>query len=74
MNLEIKKELVSNWFEILQGTICNSISNLEKKDVKFKSTIWKRNQKKDEGGGEYRILRNGRVFDKVGVNFSKVYG
>ena len=31
-------------------------------------------KKKDEGGGEYRILRNGKIFDKVGVNFSKVYG
>ena len=30
--------------------------------------------KKDEGGGEYRILKNGKIFDKVGVNFSKVYG
>ena len=29
---------------------------------------------KDEGGGEYRILKDGKVFDKVGVNFSKVYG
>ena len=31
-------------------------------------------QKKNEGGGEYRILKNGKVFDKVGVNFSEVYG
>ena len=30
--------------------------------------------KKDEGGGEYRILKDGNIFDKVGVNFSKVYG
>ena len=30
--------------------------------------------KKDEGGGEYRILKNGKIFDKVGVNYSKVYG
>ena len=33
-----------------------------------------KNKKKDEGGGEYRILKNGKIFDKVGVNFSKVYG
>ena len=30
--------------------------------------------KKNEGGGEYRILENGKVFDKVGINFSQVYG
>ena len=29
---------------------------------------------KDEGGGEFRILENGKIFDKVGVNFSEVYG
>ena len=74
MNLEIKKELASNWFKMLQDSICESINKLEKKNAKFKSTNWKRNLKKDEGGGEYRILKNGKIFDKVGVNYSKVYG
>ena len=74
MDLEIKKELASNWFKMLQESICESINRLEKKNAKFKSTNWKRNQKKDEGGGEYRILKNGKIFDKVGVNYSKVYG
>ena len=74
MNLEIKKDLASNWFKMLQESICNNISDLEKNNIKFKSITWKRNLKKDEGGGEYRILRDGKIFDKVGVNFSKVYG
>ncbi len=74
MDLEIKKELASNWFKMLQESICDSINRLEKKNAKFKSTNWKRNLKKDEGGGEYRILKNGKIFDKVGVNYSKVYG
>ena len=74
MDLEIKKDLASNWFKMLQESICNSVNNLEKNNIKFKSTTWKRNLKKDEGGGEYRILKNGKIFDKVGVNFSKVYG
>ena len=74
MDFEIRKDLTSNWFKTLQDTICHSISELEKNKVKFKSTIWKRNQNNDEGGGEYRILKDGRIFDKVGVNFSKVYG
>ena len=74
MNSEIKKDLASNWFKMLQESICNSISELEKNNIKFKSTTWKRNLKKDEGGGEYRILKDGKIFDKVGVNFSKVYG
>ena len=74
MNLEIKKNLASNWFKTLQDVFCHDISKLEKNKFKFKSSTWKRNKKKDEGGGEYRILQNGRIFEKVGVNFSKVYG
>ena len=74
MDIEIKKDLASNWFKLLQNAICDDISRLEKNRVKFKSTSWKRNEKKDEGGGEYRIITNGKVFEKVGVNFSKVYG
>ena len=74
MDLDIRKDLASNWFKTLQDSICHSISELEKNKIKFESTTWKRNQNKDEGGGEYRILKDGRIFDKVGVNFSKVYG
>ena len=74
MDLDIKKNLTSNWFKLLQEAFCNDISNLENNKVKFKSTIWKRNSYKDEGGGEYKILKDGKVFDRVGVNFSKVYG
>ena len=74
MDLEIKQKLASNWFKSLQEMFCRSILDFEKNNVKFKSTTWRKNLKKDEGGGEYRILQNGKVFDKVGVNFSKVYG
>tara|TARA_B100000963_G_scaffold208784_1_gene181856 strand:- start:97 stop:924 length:828 start_codon:yes stop_codon:yes gene_type:complete len=74
MDFEIRKDLTSSWFKNLQDSICHSISELEKNRIKFESTTWKRNQNKDEGGGEYRILKDGRIFDKVGVNFSKVYG
>ena len=74
MDLDTKKNLASNWFKTLQNAFCESIIELENSKIEFKSTTWKRNKKKDEGGGEYRILKNGNVFDKVGVNFSKVYG
>ena len=74
MDLDIKKDLTSNWFKLLQDAFCNDISKLENHKKKFKSTTWKRSPDKDEGGGEYRILRDGKVFDKVGVNYSKVYG
>ena len=74
MDIEIKKDLASNWFKLLQNAICDDISRLEKNKIKFKSTSWQRSKIKDEGGGEYRIIKNGKVFEKVGVNFSKVYG
>ena len=74
MNKEIKKKLTSNWFKLLQDIICNEIEKLEKNKNKFKSKIWKRNKTKDEGGGEFKILKNGLIFEKVGVNFSEVYG
>ena len=74
MDLNIKKDLTSNWFKMLQESFCSCIMEFEKNKSKFKSTNWKRNSKKDEGGGEYRILKDGKIFDKVGVNYSKVYG
>ena len=74
MDLEIKKELTSNWFQTLQNAFCDDIKKIEKNKTKFSSNTWRKNKFKNEGGGEYRILQNGNVFEKVGVNFSKVYG
>ena len=50
MDKEIKKKIASNWFKLLQNTICNDIEKLENHKLKFKSKMWKRNQIKDEGG------------------------
>ena len=74
MDIEIKKDLTSNWFKLLQDAFCKDINKLENNKANFVTTVWKKNHQKDEGGGEYRILTNGKIFDKVGVNFSKVYG
>ena len=74
MDIKIKKKLVKNWFKILQDMICNDIEELEGKKNIFKSKVWFRDKNKKEGGGEFRILTNGKIFEKVGVNFSEVYG
>jgi len=74
MDIKIKKKLVKNWFKILQDIICNDIEELEGKKNIFKSKVWFRDKNKKEGGGEFRILTNGKIFEKVGVNFSEVYG
>ena len=44
MDKEIKKKLASNWFKLLQNTICNDIEKLEGKKLKFKSKTWNRSQ------------------------------
>ena len=82
MKIEIKKKLTSYWFSLLQDIICLEFENLEKEfakkknkiPVKFKTKKWKKSKIKNEGGGEFRILRNGLVFEKAGVNFSEVNG
>ena len=53
MDKEIKKKLASNWFKLLQNTICNDIEKLEGKKFKFKSKTWNRNEIKDE---EYTVV------------------
>ena len=70
----IKKKLARNWFKTLQDVICNDIEELEENTNLFKITNWEKNKKSDEGGGQFRIFKNGKIFEKVGVNFSEVYG
>ena len=54
--------------------MCKDIEELEGKKNIFKITNWERGKKSNEGGGQFRIFENGKIFEKVGVNFSEVYG
>ena len=74
MDQIIKKKIVRNWFKTLQEVLCKEIENLESNKNIFKYKNWERGKKSSEGGGQFRILENGKIFDKVGVNFSEVYG
>ena len=38
MDIDIKKDLTSNWFKLLQNAICDDIVKLERNKFKFKST------------------------------------
>ena len=58
MNEQLKKKLTVNWFKILQESICKDIEKLEGRKKIFKSKTRIRNKKKNEGGGEIRILEN----------------
>ena len=78
---EIEKKLSGQWFAFLQEKIVEEFQNLESefsiknrtKVTYFKKKLWKKKDPKD-GGGQYYILRNGQIFDKVGVNHSTVEG
>ena len=76
MDIQDKKAYSEKWFSYLQSQICNNFESLEAKSrssKKFVTTYWYKNIK-NEGGGVYKILRNGNIFDKVGVNKSTVSG
>tara|TARA_B100001559_G_scaffold273430_1_gene242901 strand:- start:662 stop:1486 length:825 start_codon:yes stop_codon:yes gene_type:complete len=75
MDIEDKKTNSDKWFSYLQEQICSHFEKLEKESnssKKFVSTNW--NKSMQNGGGNYRILSNGKIFDKVGVNKSTVSG
>ena len=74
MKIDLKQELAKQWFKNLQDIICKNIEERENSKVLFESKKWSKNSNKDEGGGESKLLVNGKVFEKVGVNFSEVYG
>jgi coproporphyrinogen III oxidase len=75
----------SSWFEELRDRICAEFEAIEcefdssqlseKPPGIFERKAWKRPSEagEDSGGGEMSVLR-GRVFEKVGVNISTVYG
>ena len=82
INLNKKKESVEEWFKELRNSICLSFEEIEnkfqhkiikKKPGKFKRIKWERLKNKKGGGGEMAIMK-GRIFEKVGVNISTVYG
>lgn len=54
----------------LQDEITSGLEKIDGK-AKFKEDLWKR---KEGGGGRTRVIENGGVFEKGGVNISAVYG
>ena len=64
------KEIYTDWFKSLQDNICAALEQADGK-AKFEQDEWKR---PGGGGGRTRIIRNGGVIEKGGVNFSAVHG
>ncbi len=54
----------------LQDTICHELAD-EDGDKAFQEDSWDR---PGGGGGRSRVMENGKVFEKAGINFSHVFG
>ena len=66
----ITKEEISRQFSGLQNSICQSLEN-EDGASNFHDDCWNRTE---GGGGSTRIIENGALIEKGGVNFSAVFG
>lgn len=65
-----KQEEVKAYLLDLQDRICNGLQAEETRG-QFIEDAW---QRPGGGGGRSRVLENGEVFEKAGVNFSHVFG
>lgn len=84
MGLENRKKRLEVWFETLRDQICAEFEKLEDEWThpyllpgKFRRQAWQRqdaSQDNGHGGGGVMSIMNGRVFEKVGVNISTVWG
>ena len=78
-----EKKEVEEWFRCLRESICQSFENIEKefqnelikkKPGKFERKKWKRFKTSKKGGGGEMSIMKGRIFEKVGINISTVFG
>ena len=86
MDIEDKKIKAAAWFKDLRDQICSSFETIEddyagpladRDPGRFARKTWDRTNQGDGsegGGGTMSTMRGGRVFEKVGVNISKVHG
>ncbi|WP_026898374.1 oxygen-dependent coproporphyrinogen oxidase [Daejeonella oryzae] len=66
----ITKEQIADAYKQLQDEICIGLEQADGQG-KFQEELWERD---GGGGGRTRIMQNGSILEKAGVNFSAVYG
>ena len=64
------KEQISESFKAIQDRICAGLEYMDG-EGKFEEDSWQRD---GGGGGRTRVLENGGIIEKGGVNFSEVHG
>jgi coproporphyrinogen III oxidase len=62
-------EAVRHYLLALQDGICDGLTEVDGRE--FRQDAWER---PEGGGGRSRVLEEGNVFEKAGVNFSHVHG
>src|ERR1700761_6970535 len=66
----ITKEEVADAYRLIQDEICSALEQCDGK-AHFEEELWER---EGGGGGRTRVIQNGNIFEKGGVNFSAVHG
>ena len=66
----ITKEQIASDYQQIQDEICIALELADGK-AKFKQEIWERD---GGGGGRTRVIQDGSILEKGGVNFSAVHG
>nr|WKN39585.1 oxygen-dependent coproporphyrinogen oxidase [Tunicatimonas sp. TK19036] len=66
----IEKEAIALWFQSLQDDICSALETTDGTGI-FSEDRWDR---PGGGGGRSRVITNGHLLEKGGVNFSAVHG
>jgi coproporphyrinogen III oxidase len=64
------KNTIADYFKNLQDTICRALESEDGKGV-FHEDAWEHHS---GGGGRTRLIQNGNILEKGGVNFSAVQG
>jgi coproporphyrinogen III oxidase len=68
--LDSQHAVAVDCFRTLQDRICTAIAEVDGQAA-FREDAWRRD---GGGGGRSRVLLDGGVFEKAGVNFSEVFG